>query len=214
MPGAHDLRWLNGHEELEKTRREDKAWIEAFETQQFVDDLPELPVWEHDIVRDKTGRVSFGDDGLMRISRIKYEYVGRTRDDGSAFPVYDVEACDGNSGYTWTENKNLELVERGNVWKWFNAKDTIQWKDLREEANFHKWLGACDEIRNPRTNVYAWELDDIVAGLQEGVIDAPSVSPGLFGAGPSTRCYKFHDRDLGERVRADALCGFTTKEST
>lgn len=212
LPGAGDLKWLTGHAELDKLRGEDKAWNDAFEINQFVKPLPDLPFWEHDIVRDKTGRVQMGDrtDGLLRICRIKYEHLDSKRDDGSAMPIYDIEAPEGRSGYTWTENDHLELVERGNVWKWFNdQRAAIRWKDLQEEAGFHKWLGACDEVRNPRTGYYTWDLDGIRAGLADSLIDAPGVHQGFFGAGTSTHCYKFHDRDIGERVRAEALKGFT-----
>lgn len=211
-PGAGDLVWLIDHDKLSEERRKDKAWNDAFETNQFISDLPNLPFWEHDIVRDKTGRVQMGNrtDGLLRIMSIEYHNLNSKRDDGSPMPIYNVEAPEGRSGYTWTDNDHLELVERGNVWKWFNGeRANIKWKDLHEEAGFHKWLGACDEIRNPRTSYYTWELQDILGGLNDGLIDAPSVSQGFFGAGPSTHCYKFHDRDLGERVRAKAIEGFS-----
>lgn len=216
-PGAGDLKWLTDHAKLDKERGADKAWNDAFETDQFISDLPMLPFWEHDIVRDKTGRVQMGDrdDGLLRIRNIEYHNLSRKRDDGSPMPIYNIEAPEGNSGYTWTDNDHLELVERGNVWKWFNGeRDKIKWPDLKAEAHFHKWLGACDEVRNPRTTYYTWELDDIRTGLRDNLIDAPSVSQGFFGAGPSTHCYRFHDRDLGERVRAEALKGFTQQSSS
>jgi hypothetical protein len=220
-PGAGDLVWLTDHDKRSEERRKDKAWNDAFETKQFISDLPNLPFWEHDIVRDKTGRVQMGNrtDGLLRIMSIEYHHLNSKRDDGSPMPIYNVEAPEGRSGYTWTDNDDLELVERGNddlelvergnVWKWFNGeRANIKWKDLHEEAGFHKWLGACDEIRNPRTSYYTWELQDIRGGLEDGLIDAPSISRGFFGAGPALRCHKFHDRDLGERVRAEALNGF------
>lgn len=211
-PNASDLRWLTDHKKLVKLRAADKAWIDAFETDQFLGPLPELPFWEHDLVSDKTGRVRMGDrtDGLLRICRINYDRLDAKRDDGSPMPIYDVEAPEeGHSGYTCLGDDRLELVARGNVWKWFNAPASIVWTNLKEEAAFHRWLGACDEIRNPRTSLYAWNLADIRAGLVDGLIDAPAVHHGFFGAGPSTHCYKFHDRNLGERVRAEAIKGFS-----
>jgi hypothetical protein len=212
-PGADDLVWLADHDKLSVERSRDKAWNDAFEINQLVGDLPNLPYWEHDIVRDKTGRVTFDcHKGLLKIARIHYSYLWEKRTDGSAMPLYSVEALFGNSGYTWTDNENLELVERGNVWKWFNARDTIVWADLREEADFHRLLGAIDEVRNPRSGISGWNVGEILPALQAGLIDVPSVSPGLFGAGASTHCYKFHDRDLGERVRAQTLKGFTTRK--
>lgn len=211
-PGSSNLKWLVGHDDLLRLRGEDHTWTDAFDIHQFMGDLPDLPFWEHDIVRDKTGRVRMGDreDGLMRIRCIKYHHLDEKRDDGSPMPIYDVEAPKGRSGYSWTNNDDLELVERGNVWKWFNdQRASICWKDLQEEANFHKWLGACTEVRNPRTGLYSWNIDDVREGLAAGLIDAPVVHQGFFGAGPSTHCYKFHDRDLGERVLAEALKGFS-----
>jgi hypothetical protein len=212
MTGASDLRWYADHEATDEIRRQDNQWNAAFDVDQWVAPLPELPFWEHDLVRDKTGRVIFGGDGLLRIACIKYNHWGEKRTDGSEMSLYDVEAPYGRSGRTWTANENLELVERGNVWKWFNARETIVWKDLKQEADFHKWLGACDEIRNPKTGFYTWNLRDIFPALELGTIDAPSVSNGFFGVGSVTHCYKFHDRDLGERVRAAAIIGFYDKE--
>lgn len=215
-PGAGDLRWAENPHDLDRVRRTDKMWNDAFETNQFMEPLPDLPFWEHDIVRDKTGRLKMGnrDDHLLRISTIEYHHLHDKRDDGSPMPIYNVEAPEGRSGYTWTNTSDLELVERGNVWKWFNGeRAAIKWKDLREEAGFHRLLGAADEVRNPRTTYFTWDQADVLSGLQEGLIDAPAVSAGFFGAGPTVHCYRFHDRDLGERVRAEAIKGHTEQPS-
>jgi hypothetical protein len=56
---------------------------------------------------------------------------------------------------------------------------------------------------------YTWDQEDVLNGLQSNLIDAPAVMNGFFGAGPTVHCYRFHDRELGERVRAEALKGFT-----
>jgi hypothetical protein len=150
------------------------------------------------------------DDNLLRIFNIEYHRLNDKRDDGSPMPIYNVEAPEGRSGYTWTNTEDLELVERGNVWKWFNGeRAAIKWKDLKEEATFHRSLGLANEIRNPRTMYYTWEQEDVLNGLQCNLIDAPAVVNGFFGSGPSLHCYRFHDRELGERVRAEALKGFT-----
>ena len=215
-PDAGDLRWEKNHRDLDRVRRADKVWNEAFEINQFMEPLPELPFWEHDIVRDKTGRLKMGnrDDNLLRISTIEYHHLNDKRDDGSPMPIYNVEAPEGRSGYTWTNTEDLELVERGNVWKWFNGeRAAIKWKDLKEEATFHRSLGLASEIRNPRTMYYTWDQEDVINGLQCNLIDAPAVMNGFFGAGPTVHCYRFHDRELGERVRAEALKGFTQQPS-
>lgn len=211
QPSASDLRWETSHARLAIQRAADQVWNAAFDTDQFVEPLPELEFWEHDIVRDKTGRIrmSLREDTLLRISHINYNNVNAKRDDGSPMPIYNVESSQGLSGTTSVNTDDLELVERGNVWKWFNDKSKIVWTSLREEANFSKLLGLTVEVPNPVTGWYTWSVEEVLPSLEAGLIDATSVCPGFFGSGSILRCHRFSDRELGERVRAECIQGFS-----
>lgn len=52
-------------------------------------------------------------------------------------------------------------------------------------------------------------MNEILLAAKAGIIDGFVVSNDMFGAGPSNKTKRFDDRDLGERVRAKTLAGFS-----
>lgn len=232
---AHDLRWASNFEETKKARREDKVWNEAFETSVKIGELPELPIWEWDVVTLVTTNVganarnqrlirNYGD--LWFVENIDYDQIDEKRNDGvTPMPIYrcipfnndDHERLGPSCSFDVTE---VVLHQRGNVWKWFNGeRESITWRSLQDECAFHaRVLNGRHELKNPHTNLYSFSIRQALGMLFEGkgdVIQAGrSPFSGLFGGGRpqddkfNCNVYKFDDVDLGSRVRRETLNGF------
>lgn len=197
-PSDHNLWVPDG---LIEERRKDTAYKEAFETEVWVEDLPEVPLWEGDKV--KLHRHSHS--SLGTIESINWHYWGQKRDDGSWMPLLQ---CSYDSGGTSSFSLNeVELVRRGNVWCWFNDKSNLKFDSVEEECALHFALNLVVQVRNPLTQNYHWPKEHVLSGLQQGLIDVIRMN-NLFGSKHAAG-YKFIDRELGERVRAIATKGFT-----
>ena len=87
-------------------------------------DLPVMKFWEGDIVK-YVGPGSSPWDGVesYRTVRIEYNYLGQMRNDGKTpMPEYSIEPnAEGRGGTTSVNESDLELVARGNVWKYYNG---------------------------------------------------------------------------------------------
>lgn len=166
-------------------------------------DLPETKFWEQDKVH-----VRFPHDGSeheMIIGRIDYYHMHKRRDDGSPWPFYDVRYMEG--GQTSAEESWIELVERGNVWKYHNNQ-LLAFADLKEEASFFQLVGQTEEMRNPKNNLYSWTKEEVLDAIKNGTVHGFSVSSGFFGSGPHINAQRFKDEALGKRVAQATLEGF------
>lgn len=165
-------------------------------------DLPATKFWEHDKVRANFP----GHESLeMTIASISYGNMYGHRNDGSPYPFYEVSFAEG--GTTSAEECWLELIERGNVWKYYNDQP-LTFADIKEEAGFFQLVGQTEEVRNPRTNFYTWEKDEVLEAIKNGIVHGFTVSGGFFGSGPSIQAIRFNDSDLGRRVAQATLAGF------
>lgn len=168
-----------------------------------ISDLPETPFYEYDVVQPGS-HARLDDRELMRVRSIMYTWVT----DKQPAMVYQVDGLDRQGNPTWCtylREYELELVERGNVYKHYHNQP-LTFKDLREEAEFAALLQKRDELRNPKYGNYKWTKEDALEAIRTGVGDSMSLG-GLFGV-PSISVYRFHDRDLGERVRKETCKGF------
>ena len=163
-----------------------------------IGDLPETYIWEWDIVR-----VPGGSD--LKVLGIDYDYIGRKRADGRT-PMPPYRCGENEGGYASYQEDQIVLVERGNIWKRAHG-EAVVFKDVAEEASFHLAVGDYDEIRNPRTDTYAWELEELLDALAEGI--AHGIRHSGFGSRPGA--IRFHDEDAGERIRLETLRGFDRK---
>ncbi|OGH58601.1 MAG: hypothetical protein A2725_02780 [Candidatus Magasanikbacteria bacterium RIFCSPHIGHO2_01_FULL_33_34] len=166
-------------------------------------DLPETKVWEQDKVR-----VRFPHDGSeheMTIGRIDYHHMHQRRNDGSSWPFYDVRFMEGGS--TSAEESWIELIERGNVWKYYNNQPLV-FTDLKEEASFFHLVGQTEEVRNPKNNLYSWTEEEVLEAIMNGTVHGFSVDSGFFGSGPYINAQRFKDEELGKRVAKVTLEGF------
>lgn len=192
---------------LEKSRT--VAWREAGGPSQKtrLRDLPEMKLWEHDLVKFVGPRSPWPDVELFKIVNIHYEYIGQKRTDGvTPMPEYDISPLNGG-GHTAVNESDLLLVSRGNVWKYYHGEKPV-FADLKEEAALAEMLGKTKELRNPKSQLYSWTLDEALEAIRNGTADGITVSNGLFGGGARTNVMWFEDRELGRRVAAATLEGF------
>ncbi len=111
--------------------------------------------------------------------------------------------------YFEVQEDEIELVERGWCWRHFHA-EPIEFPSLALEAQFYHDLGHYDPIQRP-AEVRRWDRDSLVAALSAGLGDTASVGSAVFvplGDERDNCLIKFHDPELGERVRAASLAGF------
>ena len=224
MNGNAVVRWDNGvfdtpsmHDLVLLTRRfrNSNASIEAFDTKELIGPLPDLPFWEHDIVRVKEGArciAAWSNEPELIVTSIDYHRIGEFCDDGTTpMPLYSIEPRSRNRGSVVYREHDLELVKRGNVWWWAHDKTQLSFANLKEECAFHKTIGMATEVKNPYTEIFYWDENHIRLAAADKVIDAVNVSPGMFGSGPRATAYKFTDPDLSARANAELVKGFPIK---
>ena len=159
-------------------------------------DLPETKFWEQDKVLVRFPHdVSVHD---MTIKRIDYCHMHSCRHDGSPWPIYDVQY--GGGGQTSVEESWIVLIERGNLWKYYNNQP-LSFANLEVEALFFRLVGQTEEIRNPRNGLYSWTEEEVLEDIRKGYVH------GFFVYGPRIIALRFKDVALGERVAKAMLEG-------
>lgn len=189
----------------------DSEYCKLFQTEAFVEDLPELllmvgnSLWLKESV-DPIEQTGFRGQEMV-IVRIDYHHHGVKCVDGvTPYPIYQVRPKNGSGGST-----NVRLSEiykydpkSGNYWAWLNDKSRLTFRNLEEEVSFYKSLGKVKQMKNPRSGDYGWMLDEVVEAIKAGTVDCLVRSPGLFGSTPFPTAYKVDEdiNDLGARCRA------------
>lgn len=165
-------------------------------------DLPETPLWEMDVVKCR--------DEVMKVLSIDYDAIGTFCNDGvTPMPIYQCGRDYG--GYSHYRERDLELVERGNVWK-RAAGEKMVFADLEEEASFFNQVGEYEEIRNPALGSYKWTLEEALEAIQQGIAHGFKSGIAPYSQSPSINLIRFHDEMVGDRVRGMTLLGFDVKE--
>ena len=167
-------------------------------------DLPHTKFWEQDRVRVHFPNAEWGVQE-MTIARIDYYHMHDHRNDGSPWPFYDVNFATGGS--TGAEEAWIELLERGNVWKYYN-NEPLSFADLKEEADFFALVGQTEEMRNPANRLYSWTKEEVLEAIKNGTVHGFSVSSGFFGSGPHISAMRFKNEELGQRIAKATLEGF------
>lgn len=215
-PSLHDVILIG--ELLNADRHEragQKEYREAFETPQFISDLPDLPFYEWDIVTPVRGS-KFNDgwspSNKFRILDIKYDDLKSFCDDGvTPLASLVIEPVEGRSGTTYARIDEFKLSSRGNIYWWYHDKSMMKFSSIEEECALHMTLGMTTEVRCPETGHYGWPLESVLPGVTSGIIDGIKAHDGFFGSGVSMHGHLFKDRDVGERVRAKSIEGFSNK---
>lgn len=201
VPGGWSIEMVDKDEE----KRRDIALRDADgvrHTEQVrLGDLPDTKFWEQDRVCVRFPNSEWGEQKMI-ISHIDYYYMHSCRCDGSPFPFYGVRFMKG--GQTSAEELWIELIERGNVWKYYNNQP-LSFADLKEEADFFRLVGQTREVRNPKNDRYSWTKDEVLAAIRDGAVHGFS----LLGSGPYLSAWRFNDELLGKRVAETTLEGFS-----
>lgn len=191
---------------IDGPKRDYKDWQDG----KFLRELPETEFYEDDEVTSDWIKENFP-SGSAFIHHIEYDNIGKKRNDGKPMPLYGYKwKIDENGGYMSSScevERDLKLVARGNVWRYFH-NEQIKFESLEQEANFFRRLGHTEDVQNPRTKLYSYTLEEALEDIKSGIGDAISCDAGLFGSGRMTSISKFRDRELGRRVAALTLKGF------
>jgi hypothetical protein len=163
-----------------------------------------------DVARIVTGHQPWRHTDVVRVERIDYHRIGDKRSDGSPMPVYQCTPLEKGYGTCSFDVTEVVLVERGNVWKWFNGqRDQVKFDSLEEEIAFHFMLGQEEQIKCEQSKGYHWPFSAILPALRAGTIDVVKRSGGFFGASDSMAAHKLTDPDLSQRVREESIRGYT-----
>jgi len=163
-----------------------------------VGDLPETDFWEQDLVSWHGQR--------YQIRRINYDRWGPEK-----LHCYEMEEVDENNVYrqngsTTVEPSELELIERGNVWRFHHGEEPI-FHSLSQEISFAIGMNQTETVRNPSCNLYMWTMNEIHEGLKSGIVDGfmdPSYLKNL-NRFTYSDLIRYKNRDLGERIRQSTL---------
>ena len=141
------------------------------------------------------------------IGKVNYHYIGEVRTDGSPMPMYDITEGENCGHLIGRDHRKFKLISRGNVWKYYHG-EKLSFDGIESKAKFFSSLGHTDEIKNPKTGYYTFNLEEALDALKTGIGHSINVSGGFFGGAPSTHVYRFRDEELGKEVAALTLKGF------
>jgi hypothetical protein len=154
-----------------------------------ISDLPDTPFWETDTVADASGET-------MEVVHVDYLDI-----DGRS---YLCASPDGGTRHL--DAGELTLVAPGPVRR-RAAGEALDFPDLAAEAAFHHLVGEADEVRNDAAGTYAFDRDEAIAALSEGLAHGlySGSAESLATEGAKVHLATYRDPDLGERVRLDLL---------
>lgn len=182
---------------------EERRFIENGER---VGDLPETHFWPGDVVRSSKHN---GEKLIIR--GIDYTNIDSKCHNGSQYPFYNI-SYSFDDWYTVAREEELELVERGNVWKHYH-EEPLEFDTLEEEGRFFKMIGHTTEVRNPNNNLYDWTLEEALQAIKDGLADAVIVTNTPLINLPVTSVIKYNDSKLGRRIAELTLRGFADLQS-
>jgi len=170
-----------------------------------IGDLPETKFWEGDIVKREFHDSS--ELNRMRISSIQWHW---DKDDRGW--CYNVEWVNEDNTYArrgsmYLHDYELELIERGNVWREAHNQP-LYFNNFEEEVTFERLVGRYEEVRNPKSKLYSWTKDEVLIAIKDGIVDGFSMPEGLFGGERKIQTLRLKNRELGEKLRESTLKGF------
>lgn len=192
----------------------------------FLRDLREIPLWEGDKVLYSP--VDRGEKFPQELIIVDLDYSLYLPNRPSSFPrghPYRV-ASDFNSSPSYhAAADELRLVEHGNIWRYYN-NEPLSFKDLGEETRFFKIIGHYKELANPKTDLFQWEIDEILEFITKGTAhgmmgttnelwispdDIPTDLPKKIGF-RQICAVRFDDENLGKRVADATIANFTKSD--
>jgi len=127
--------------------------------------------------------------------------------------VYDYsDRMKGQDWFGWfsPQEEAVELVERGNFWKYAHGKKTI-FADLREEVQFHLDVLEAYDTVTPDKKQIVWTKEDVLAAIKRGevhgftMIGMPIMGPDAVA---SIHAFRLHEEKLGKKLAKETLKGF------
>lgn len=212
QPNGYKLEMVDT-DEYERRRKEYHArvkevgWVAAdaeYDNRVRIGDLPTSKAWEQDFIKIVTTRHGIEYGVIAGIDYYHRDEPGKV--------TYRFDITDENKnitgGQTYAREDEIEVLERGNVYKHYNG-EPVTFKDLQEEAAFYACLGHSTDVRSPVSGNYGWTMKDALQAIKDDLVDSISLQGVPFGMGiKNVRCSRFKDRDLGKRLQAETLKGF------
>jgi len=167
----------------------------------YLGDLPETKFWEHDKVR-----VLFpdGSEHDTVVTQIIYHLMHQYEKDGSPSKFYQVER-EGNN--VSVGESSIELIERGNVWKFYN-KQPLSFIDLKEEATFFHLIGQTEDVPNPIYCRYRWTEEQALEAVTKGLVHGFGNKESPYPIASHVNALLFKDGEVGRRIAEATLKGF------
>jgi hypothetical protein len=166
-----------------------------------IGDLPDTPFWEGDRVTVAGERREY-----FIVQGISYGGWGPQKADCYNLSAYDLVT--GQSAYSTSRGlESLTLESRGNVWREAHGEPLV-FSSIAEETGYAESVGRTTEVRNPASGIYSWTKDEALDAIEAGIADGFTMPMVPFANHRTISMRRFHDRDLGERVRAETLKGF------
>jgi len=168
----------------------------------WVESLPELPFYEMDHVEFDVAQ--WGEKNIRgTVGRISYGDINTKCNDGSPYPIYDINMEQGGSVAITADQ--LKLIKRGPVWQHFkNEPQTFA--TLNDEMVFHVSMGWYDEVRNPNTHIFNFNFEDLKAAVKADIADCGRGHMFSFRRSrEGVSAIRFTNREFGERVRQHFL---------
>ena len=201
IPGNYSVTMTDQVEERRRDGlRRDKRGVFQ-ETYIRLGDLPPTPFWEEDkvLVHRHDGDVE------LVVKGISYHQLHERNEDGSPCNAYEVHHADG--WQTGASADMMELIERGNVWKYHHG-EPLSFESLAEEVAFFTTIGRTEEVRNPESELYDWTLEQALQAIKDGIGHGFTNGMIPFANVERISVKRFQNEDLGRRVAAETLRGF------
>jgi hypothetical protein len=201
---------------LAEFRKRQAENLDDFRTDEFLRDLPETPFWEGDFVRvNRRLAVSVVYDNMppkqdpetFQVIGIDYGKLDSKTVAGLKYPAYNISDKIGGGWHTSVSEDEMELAERGPIWKYYH-NEPIRFSGLAEEAAFFGLIGETKEVRNPACGLYRWTKEEVLDAIKAGLVHGFSLNRGFFGGAVSIRAIRFENEELGKRVAKATLEGF------
>lgn len=194
----------------------------AEDERHFLRELPETPFWEHDVVyctdkRLENLKIPTWQDqpNTYVVQRIEFDWIHSMGDlvEHKKERTYVISRSPSSGSSAFVPESTLELVQRGNVWRYYH-NEPLKFSDIPEEARFFLRLGQIKEIRNPRSGYYTWALDEVLDAIELGTVHGVwgGKSIEVFPAPNNNRgsgysAVRFLDEDVGNRVAQATIKG-------
>ena len=172
-----------------------------------VGDLPDPDFWLGDSVT-----LMFGDDPskYLKIIDVLYNAEYEEGNHRYEYAVYDAFTKQREST-AFCAAYDLELVDRGPLWREFHGLDK-KFTSIAEEAAFENMMDSTYKVRSPEGTLN-WTMSDALDAINDGRVDAFNMQRDALGCGHII-CVRFDNREIGERMRLATADGFKGVTST